>query len=197
MIALWDLGNVVVNWDPEGILKSLEFTESQTDYVRHQLLGHPDWLDIDRGVKTEDSVAARLLAESDLTIEQILFCFDTIRNSLQDIPRTIDMIRQIKVTGVPMYVLSNMGERNYQYLKPREYFTWFDGVVISAHEKLIKPEQELFELVLERYSLTASEVFFVDDSLPNIEAARSVGMQALHFKRSEACYQAISEAFDL
>ena len=197
MIALWDLGNVVVNWDPEGILSSLKFPQHQTDYVRQQLFEHQDWLDIDRGTKSEAQVAQRLVAESDLSLEQAQQCFEATRNSLADVPRTIALMQQVKATGVPMYVLSNMGIANYEYLSTRPYFTWFDGIVISAQEKLIKPEKELFTVVIERYDLVASEVFFIDDSLANIKAAKSVGMQALHFKRSDECYRAIGDAFGL
>ena len=70
-------------------------------------------------------------------------------------------------------------------------------MVISAEEKLIKPDPALFELVLKRYRLNAEEVYFIDDSMPNIVAARELGMQALHFKRSDDCYRQIREAFKL
>ncbi len=197
MIALWDLGNVVVDWDPEGILKSLAFSERQTDTVRQQLLGHSDWLDIDRGVATEVSVGQRLIAETDLTSEQVQRCFEVVRESLTDIPRSIEIMQRVKAAGIPMYVLSNMGDVNYRYLRTRDYFDWFDGIVISAQEKLIKPDPDLFARVIDRYRFNASEVFFMDDSLPNIEAARAAGMQALHFKRSDQCYAAIEKAFGL
>lgn len=197
MIALWDLGNVVVRWEPETILRMLDYTPEQTDYLRTELLGHPDWLALDRGTTSEAAVAERLADESSLSLEQSLRCFDVVRESLIDLPTSIDTLHTMKRAGIPMYVLSNMSLVNAEYLKRREYFSLFDGILISAEEQMIKPEIEIFTTVLNRYQLDPKEVYFIDDSLPNIEAAQSLGMQALHFHRSDRCYQTVREAFAL
>ena len=68
MIALWDLGNVVIRWDPEVVLEMFNLNSQQTDYLRTDLLGHQDWLDLDRGITTEEIVAQRIVSESDLTM---------------------------------------------------------------------------------------------------------------------------------
>jgi len=96
-----------------------------------------------------------------------------------------------------MYVLSNMSIANARYLALRDYFKLFDGVVISAEEKLLKPESALFQLVLDRYDLQARELVFVDDMLPNIEAAESLGMKAVHFAATDKCYATIRDHFNL
>ena len=72
MIALWDLGNVVIRWDPEVVLEMFNLNSQQTDYLRTGLLGHQDWLDLDRGITTEEIVAQRIVSESDLTLHQAL-----------------------------------------------------------------------------------------------------------------------------
>lgn len=191
MIALWDLGNVVVRWEPETILKMLDYPPEQTEYLRTGLLGHPDWLDLDRGVTTEAVVAERLVAESGLTLTQALRCFDVVRESLVDLQPSVDVLYEMQAAGIPMYVLSNMSLVNAEFLRSRQYFKLFEGIVISAEEKLVKPDAALFRLVLDRYQLDPSEVFFIDDSQPNIEAAEALGMQALHFHRSADCYAAL------
>ena len=92
-----------------------------------------------------------------------------------------------------MYVLSNMSQTNADYLRQREYFSHFQGVVISAEEKLNKPDSTLFERVLSRYSLVANQVLFIDDTLENIVAAEKLGFEGLHFKGSEQCYLKIRQ----
>lgn len=191
MIALWDLGNVVVDWNPEKILQDIGYDENQTLFIREQLFDHQDWLDIDRGVTSEEKVARRLHSESSLTLAQVERCFDVVRQSLVDIERTVELLHEIHALGIPMYVLSNMGLSNAAFLRQRDYFKLFDGVVISAEEKLIKPEAALFQRTIERYQLPVAETLFIDDSLPNIEMALQLGLQAHHFHRSEACYQSI------
>lgn len=197
MIALWDLGNVVVRWEPETVLQMLDYTPEQTDYLRTELLEHKDWLALDRGTTTEAAVVERLVDESSLSRDQALRCFDVVRESLIDLPQSIDILHHMKRAGIPMYVLSNMSLVNAEYLRRREYFSLFNGILISAEEQLIKPEEEIFATVLKRYQLDPADVYFIDDSLPNIEAARSLGIQALHFHRSDTCYQSIRDAFGL
>ncbi len=197
MIALWDLGNVLVQWEPELIYPAFKVSPSQTEYLRTNLLEHPDWLRLDQGLTTEAEVAIKISNESSLSIDEAHRCFDVIRHSLTDIAASVDLLQLMKAAGIPMYVLSNMSNENAAYLRSRDYFSLFDGVVISAEEKLIKPDPALFRRVLSRYSLHANEVCFIDDSMLNIVAAREVGMQALHFKRSDDCYRSIREVFQL
>lgn len=196
-IALWDLGNVIVRWEPETILSNFNYSEDQTDYLRRELLGHADWLKLDQGLISEQQFADRLSIDSSLSMSQIQRCFDVVRESLVDIPESVTVVEQMRDAAIPMYVLSNMSNINAKYLRERDYFQWFDGVMISAEEKLIKPDLSLFQRVLSKYSLRAADVYFIDDSLPNIEAAESLGIQAQHFHRTERCYRQIRNVFNL
>lgn len=197
MIALWDLGNVVIRWDPEVVLEMFNLNAQQTDYLRTGLLGHQDWLDLDRGITTEDVVAQRITGESDLTLSQAQKCFDVVRDSMIDLQASVDMLHAMKTAGISMYVLSNMPVKNAEYLRTRDYFKLFDGVVISGEEKLLKPEPEIFQLVLERFNLNANDVYFIDDSLANIEVAQSLGIRAQHFHRTDQCYATLRKEFSL
>jgi len=111
-ILLWDLGNVVVQWSPDEILKQLDYTAEQSVYLRESLFGHGDWLDLDRGVTTEAEVAQRLVSESNLSLEQALRCFDVVRHTLIDIEESVDLIKELVPANIPMYVLSNMSLAN-------------------------------------------------------------------------------------
>ncbi len=197
MIALWDLGNVVVQWNPEKILSRLQLSADKKAVVKSALFESNLWLDLDRGVTTEPEVAALLSAESSLSTDEVVHCFDTVRESLVNFPRSVELINQMKEADIPMYVLSNMSAVNAGYLRSREYFTLFQGIVISAEEKLIKPDATLFQVVLDRFGLDANEMVFIDDSLPNIEVAQLLGMQTVHFKASDKCYADIRKYFNL
>jgi len=175
MIALWDLGNVVVQWNPDEILRMLSLPPDKSSVVKELLCGGSRWLDLDR--------------------DEMLHCFDIVRDSLVDFPKSIELIGEMKAAGIPQYVLSNMSTVNADYLRSRPYFDLFDGIVFSAAEKLIKPDTALFELVLDRYQLQAHQIVFIDDSLPNIEAAVSLGMNGVHFKASDNCYARVRKFF--
>jgi len=195
MIALWDLGNVVVQWNPDEILRMLSLPPDKSSVVKELLCGGSRWLDLDRGVTTEAEVAKLIASESSLDVDEMLHCFDIVRDSLVDFPKSIELIGEMKAAGIPQYVLSNMSTVNADYLRSRPYFDLFDGIVFSAAEKLIKPDTALFELVLDRYQLQAHQIVFIDDSLPNIEAAVSLGMNGVHFKASDNCYARVRKFF--
>ena len=57
----------------------------------------------------------------------------------------------------------------------------FDGIVVSGTEKMIKPEKEIYHVLLKRYQLEASQSLFIDDSIANIETARHIGFHTIHF----------------
>lgn len=197
MIALWDLGNVVVQWNPTRILEMLKLEAVKKDIVSASLFEGSLWLDLDRGITTEAEVAGVLAAETELDYDDVLHVYETVRESLVNFPRSIELIKEMKEANIPMYVLSNMSIANFEYLNQRDFFELFDGIVISAQEKLIKPESALFQVVLDRYKLDASETVFMDDSLPNVKAAEKLGMHAVHFEASDDCYAKVRQYFNL
>lgn len=195
MIALWDLGNVVVQWNPDKILQRTGLPANRANLLRQHLFESELWLDLDRGVTDEETVAAEISALSDLQPSELFECFDIVRESLTDLPESVELIQQMHSAGIPLYVLSNMSLVNAQYLRGRPYFELFNGVVISAEEKMIKPDPALFELVLKRYDLKAVDVVFIDDSEPNIDAAKSLGINTVHFKSTDQCYAKVRSFF--
>lgn len=195
MIALWDLGNVVVQWNPEKILQMTNLPADRAELLRCQLFDSELWLDLDRGITDEATVAQVISSRSDLRPGELLASFDTVRESLIDFPESVALIHQMHGAGVPQYVLSNMSLVNSQYLRKRAYFELFNGVVISAEEKMIKPQPELFQLLLQRHNLKAADIVFIDDSRANIDAALALGMQAVHFSGTEQCYERVRRFF--
>ena len=195
MIALWDLGNVVVQWNPDRILQMLDLSPDKLAVVKDLLYGGSRWLDLDRGVTSEAEVAEKIAAESDVAVDEMRRCFDTVRESLVDFPKSIELIREMKAAGIRQYVLSNMSIVNAEYLRSRSYFDLFDGVVFSAEEKIIKPDTALFQVVLDRYQLRPADIVFIDDSLANIKAAETMGMRGVHFKASDDCYAQVRHYF--
>ena len=73
----------------------------------------------------------------------------------------------------------------YDYLKDREVFQFFEGQIISALEKTIKPEKKIFEILMERYGVNSGESVFIDDLEQNIRAAAELGFHTVHFADKE------------
>ena len=196
LVALWDLGNVVVQWNPARIREMTGLPEAKTDVFKSRYF-EDLWLELDRGTTDEREVANKVAAETELSKVEVDLYFAAVRESLVDFTESIDLIRQMKDQGIKMYVLSNMSLVNAKYLRQRAYFQLFDGIVISAEEKLIKPDTALFQLLLDRYQLDPTKMVFMDDSLPNITAAESLGMHGVHFTATSECYTKIKRYFKL
>ena len=96
---------------------------------------------------------------------------------------------------MPCYALTNMERETYPLRRERfDFLSWFDGTVVSAFEGVAKPDPAIFELLLDRFGLTASDTVFVDDSDANVRAARSLGMQAIEFDSPDQLRRALQDA---
>jgi len=72
----------------------------------------------------------------------------------------------------------------------------FDVLVISAEEKIMKPDARIYQRTLERLGVNAAEAIFLDDVLPNIHAADALGMQGVHFRSTAQAQRDIRTLLD-
>ncbi len=82
-------------------------------------------------------------------------------------------------------LISNAWSGLRQWIKRRGYGDVFDSIIISAEVGVMKPEPYIYQMALEELDARPEESVFIDDMLPNVEAARKLGMQAIHFKERE------------
>lgn len=96
----------------------------------------------------------------------------------------VDYIRWLK-RDYQIAMISNASDNLRQNLRNRYGITdVFDLIVCSAEEHVMKPHKEIYLRTLERLDCEPAEAVFVDDSEPNIQAARKLGMFAVHFRPS-------------
>lgn len=187
--VIFDLGNVVLDWNPEKIVSSVNVSHDQQQAIKRELFEHQDWLDLDCGLTTEAVIVPKVSARTGLPETVIEQALATTKASLTPIARSVQLLEEVHAAGLPLYCLSNMSVETYSYLEANmDFFHRFDGIVISGVEKCMKPDSAIFELLLERHGLKASESFFVDDSAPNIEMSKALGLHAHHFQRTDECY---------
>ncbi len=83
---------------------------------------------------------------------------------------------------MPTYCITNFSGPKFELSQARyPFLKGFDGIIVSGDEKVLKPEPEIYNLLLNRYGLEAEDCIFIDDSQANVEGARAVGMHAIHF----------------
>lgn len=192
-VVIFDLGNVVLDWDVDQILDSLNLNQSEHSLLRDELFLHQDWVDMDHGKKAESTIVSELCERSVLSRELVEIALLAAKNSLSPIPESIRLMQEIHQQGITMFCLSNMSTETYHHIKNLDFFSLFSGIVISGNEGCMKPNAEIFHLALERFDLQPTDALFIDDSVPNIDMAKELGIAGFHFKRSENCYAEIRE----
>lgn len=195
--VIWDVGNVIVRWNPRTLYSQIFADPAECD----RFLSHVctmEWrLATDRGVSFADNCAA-LAAKFPHYASEI----DAWRTRWQDmfsgaIPETEAAIEALHAAGAPQFVLSNMSLETYDgTVAMSEAFGRIEGFLISGREGLIKPDPAIFRLACERFGMAAGDFLFVDDGAHNVEAARALGFHVHHFTDPRALRPAL-EGFGL
>ena len=191
--VIFDLGGVVLDWNPDAILEAYYEAHEVRAVMKRELFQHPDWLHMDRGLFSEADVVSRLEKRTGRPTKELQGLLDAVRASLSAKQETVALIERLAQRGVPLYCLSNMPATTFVYLKERhDFWPKFRGIVISGEIRMMKPEREIFEYLLQRYNLIPSDTAFVDDLAPNVEAARAIGLHAVLFRDAVQCAEELA-----
>lgn len=92
-------------------------------------------------------------------------------------------IKQLKQKAYKLYLLTNITEDSYNYINNLiNIDTIFDGGIYSYQEHLVKPNQDIYRLLIDKFNLNKEETIFFDDKEKNVIAARNIGIKAFIFK---------------
>src|SRR6185369_3595251 len=144
--------------------------------------------EMDRGTLDDEAAIRRFAARTGRAPEEMAAFLQHVRESLTPIPAMVALVRELVARGVPVYGLSNMATKTFAWLRSQhELWGMFDGIVISAHIRMMKPDAEIFEHILREYGLVATETVFIDDHRPNVDAARRLGFHTILFQSPQQC----------
>lgn len=183
-VVIFDLGGVLLDWNPRYLYRKL-FDGDEAAVERFLTdVCHGDWnLAQDAGRDFDDAVEALMPTHADKR-DLILAWRDRFGEMIPDaLHDTVEVARDLKARGVPLYALTNWSHETFPSQRRRfAFFDWFDGIVVSGEEKVIKPEPRIFQILLERHSVRADEAVFIDDNPKNAHAASALGIHGVHFR---------------
>lgn len=175
---IFDLGNVLLTFYPAKYLAEQGYTEEQTQLLLTKIFRSKEWVQLDRGTITVEEVKALHAGEDAKLIHK---CLDSFGDMFNPIEENVAILGKLKEKGYNCYILSNFHTGAHAYVANKyPFFEQFDGGIISAHVKLLKPEKEIYDEVLGKHNLVAEESLFIDDTLENIEAAKALGIHGIH-----------------
>lgn len=188
MNVVFDLGGVLVAYDRTGLLESV-FPDPAARAIAHAgIIGHADWMDIDRGTLRQPEAVARAHKRTGLPEPALTRLFDGMLSRWVPQPATIDLLYRLKAQGHRAFCLSNMGVESTAYLEATQsFFEAFDGIVISCCVGYCKPEPEIYRHLLETHGLDAPGTVFIDDVEANLATATKFGIHPIRFETAAQC----------
>ncbi|MCW5636254.1 MAG: HAD family phosphatase [Rubrivivax sp.] len=185
---VFDWAGVLFRWHPEALLqRAIPHVATDEASARHwrseifQAYGG-DWAEFDRGTVEVPELVRRIARRTGLAAADVQRVVDEVPRELRPIDETVRWLAQLREAGRALFYLSNMPEPYAAHLERENAFIgWFDGGVVSARVRHIKPERGIFEVAAARFRAAPDELVFLDDHAPNVEAARALGWHAIHF----------------
>jgi len=178
----FDLGGVLIDWDPRHLYRKLFSDPVEMENFLSQICT-PEWhLAHDLGADIAAS-CQRLAALHPGYQEMIMAWFDRGEEMVAgQFDQTVRLLTEVKAAGIRCYSLSNMEPHAFAIRRARfPFMNCFDGHVISGIEGVAKPDPRIFHILLDRNFLSPEATLFVDDSPPNVQAARALGINAVHY----------------
>lgn len=175
--VVFDIGNVLVAMDEHQVLRAMFPDDPQ---LQHRVLLHtlrsPYWHMLDSGeLGMEECVDA--MTEGDISLREPVRMFVTGWPDYRFVVEEgKNAVLNCKKHGKKLYLLSNYPSEHYERnLREYDFFSLFDGAVISARVGMLKPRFGIYRYLTDTYGLTPERTLFIDDSSANIEAALMLG----------------------
>lgn len=178
--VVFDVGNVLYGWDPEGFLaRQIPEDEKRAAFIAETDLWA--WHDSLDGGRPFDEAAAELSGKFPAYAAAIAAWGERFGETITDpVPGVHAIVAELDARGVPLFAITNFSADFWKpfHARERAFFRAFRDIVVSGEERLLKPDPPLYRLALERFGLQPHEALFVDDRAINVEGALAVGMHA-------------------
>ena len=183
---IFDLGGVMVDFDPKTYLVDRFCNAEVEEQVSQLTFESEEWKLLDAGLITRSEANLRMLARAKeygraFEVQGVL---DDWMHILRPRRRMQELVRRLKNHGYSVYYLSNIPEDVLALLKERGVLDRFDGGVASCEVHINKPDPRIYQALLDKYGLKASECVFIDDNLANVQAAFTLGFVGIRMKES-------------
>lgn len=138
---VFDMGNVLVRFDPELFMNRYSLTGEDRKLIRNEVFRSVEWIMLDRGVIDEEIAEQRILP---LLPERLHGAARGLIEKWDDpivpVEGMLELLQALKAKGYRLYLLSNAATRQPIYWARAEASKLMDGVLISAEVKLLKPD---------------------------------------------------------
>lgn len=192
---IFDFGNVLLEWNPRHVYRRY-FPDDEAAMEQFlKEVNFMDWnLQQDKGRPFVEGVA-ELSRQFPHYAELIQAYHDNWEHSIgHHIKGTIEIIKRLKKSGYKLYGLSNWSAETFPIAQKKyDFFQLLDDIVISGEVGAVKPEPEIYEILLKKIAKPANECLFIDDAQANIEQAQKMGIGTILFQSPEQLEQELQK----
>ena len=193
--VIFDVGNVLVAFRYKDYIRDLGGSEEVVRIIDEEVVKGGIWNHLDEGKLPKEEVfdmIKKYLPGNEAIVDKI-FDMKNIKDIIYQYDYTEKLMEQVKAAGLNIYILSNYPDWMWDYHE-KEIFTfpkYADGIVVSGKVKMIKPNHDIYQYILDTYNLDPDQCLFFDDREDNIQGACDLGIHGHVFTGYEDCRKII------
>ncbi|MFI4948525.1 MAG: HAD family hydrolase [Alphaproteobacteria bacterium] len=182
-IVVFDLGGVLIDWDPRHLYRKLfAGDEAAMEHFLATVCTREWHRHHDAGRSFAEG--ARILKDQHPDKTELIDAFGARQDEMMrgPIAGSVEILAELRDRDTPLYALSNWPAEGFVQARKRfEFLRWFRGIVISGEIGAIKPQPRIYEVLIGRFAINPHDSVYIDDVEVNAAAARPFGMHAIHF----------------
>lgn len=188
---VFDFGGVLIDWNPEYLYRKVFHDKKEMCYFLQHICTQ-EW--------NEKQDAGRPLAEATKLLQakhpnyhdEIAMFYGRWDEMLGGIiDENVALIKPLK-KKYRLYGLTNWSSETLPIAKKMyDFFQYLDGIVVSGDEKLLKPQPEIYQVLMKRYDVVPQNSLFIDDNMNNIETAAILGFNTIHYTPDVSLYKSL------
>ena len=195
---VFDVGGVLVDFCYMEYMRKLGFSEEMCREFEKDIIYSELWNDMDRGdLMLEEAgikFKKRLREMYKPCDDEVDLFIENIKDIVKEYPYSKGLLQSLKDAGYGVYILSNYPrDLADMHWKDFKFLPVADGYIISAYERIVKPDEKIYRLLTEKFGIDLTESVFIDDRQINIDAANALGMKGVLFKNLDDCMEALNK----
>ena len=178
---IFDFGGVLLEWHPHLVYRNRFKDDRSIDRFFEEIDFYTWNLEQDRGrpfAEAVDLLSSQFPQHADLIR---MYNDDWEKSIVGTIQPNVDILLGLKQAGYPLHGLSNFSTEKFGLMRARfPFFSVFETILLSAEVSLLKPDERIFHIMLDRINRRPEECIYIDDSAANIATANRLGMHTIH-----------------
>ncbi len=193
---IFDLGNVLIRWQPRALFEKVFATEDEVDYFL-QHVATLEWNEKQDAGRTIQEGTSELISKHPKYEREIRIYYDRWTETITGpIEGSVEILKQLEASGqYRLLALTNWSHELFPWARETfDFLSIFEAIMVSGEVELQKPDPAIYRLLHDTYDLEGyGGCVFIDDSARNVEAARKEGLDTIRFEHPEQLREELRE----